>query len=83
MKTPLNITVIIVVAGVIALLGAKMFSADQYHTAERIEWKDNAISDLGSIEPAKGIPPMIVCFQHGHLKNSGRTRRCTRQLVAK
>ncbi|MBT8448985.1 MAG: hypothetical protein KJO69_04810, partial [Gammaproteobacteria bacterium] len=57
MKSPLNITVIAVVAGIIALFGAKMFSSDEYHTSERIEWKDNAIAELSAIEPAKGVPP--------------------------
>jgi|AOAMet2_C27A4_35_1029305.scaffolds.fasta_scaffold02648_2 hypothetical protein len=48
------LTVSIVVTVLIAYLVNR---PNQYHTSERIEWKDAAIEELNAIESAKGIPP--------------------------
>ena len=54
-----SFVILIIVAVLVAIVASR---PDQYHTAERIEWKDNAIAELSTIDPSLNILP--VTYTH-------------------
>jgi len=59
-KTKITLFAILIV--VVVLVIAIVIRPDQYHTPERIEWKNNAITELSLIELSEGIPD--IKFTH-------------------
>ncbi len=57
MKTFIKRAGLFLLLAIVSVIIYANLKPDQYHTSERIEWKDKAIAELSGIEPAKGIPP--------------------------